>query len=343
MDFRLNEDQTALQNAAKDFLRKEVPSTVVRAAFEGPDGDSPELYKKMAELGWLGITVPEEKGGLGMTAIEQAVVSEQLGYVNAPGPYFTVACVAIPLLVELDADDLLEPMLEGSLRAALIGHEPHLPRGGVGRAGTSAMVRDGQVADGFIVLRDRAEWYDRSQAEVTPVPSLDGTRRFASVQVSGSGRDLGPASAIEPVQEAATVALCAEMVGGMQWALDETVQYVKDREAFGRPIGVFQAVQHKCADMLVHTESSRSAAYYAAYALANDLPDAKFAVSVAKAYCSDAAHSVTGECIQLHGGIGFTWEHDAHLYFKRATTNRTQLGDAAYHLERVLELDPQRV
>ena len=331
MDFRLNSDQQALQSAARDFLRKECTSTVVRAAFEGPDGDSPELYKKMAELGWLGITVPESLGGLGMSVIEQAVVCEQLGYVNAPSPYFTNACVAIPLLAALGAEDLLEPALEGSLRVALIGHEPEF-------------VRDGQLADGFIVLgAERAVWYDRSECEVTPQPSIDGTRRFARVDVTGAGRDLGPASTVESVQEHATAALCAEMVGGMQWALDTTVQYVKDREAFGRPIGVFQAVQHKCADMLVQTESSRSAAYYAAYALANELPDALFAVSVAKAYCSDAAHAVTGECIQLHGGIGFTWEHDAHLYFKRAATNRVILGDAAYHRERALELDPQTV
>ena len=331
MDFRLNSDQQALQSAARDFLRKEVPSTVVREAFEGPDGDAPELYKKMAELGWLGITVPESLGGLGMTVIEQAVVCEQLGYVNAPSPYFTNACVAIPLLVALEASDLLEAALSGSLRVALIGHEPEF-------------VRDGQLADGYIVLgAERAVWYDRSEASVEPQPSIDGTRRFARVSVKGSGRDLGPASAVEKVQEDATAALCAEMVGGMQWALDTTVQYVKDREAFGRPIGVFQAVQHKCADMLVHTETSRSAAYYAAYALANGLPDALFAVSVAKAYCSDAAHAVTGECIQLHGGIGFTWEHDAHLYFKRATTNRVLLGDASFHRERALELDPRTV
>jgi hypothetical protein len=264
-----------------------------------------------------------------MTVIEQAVVSEQLGYMNAPSPYFSVAGLAIPLLAALGTDDLLEACLEGSLRPTVM------------RAGDYAL--NGQLADGFIVVGDRAVWYDRGDAEVAPLPSIDGTRRLAEVKVSGSGRDLGPADALEAVEQAATAVLCAEMVGGMQWALDTTVQYVKDREAFGRPIGVFQAVQHKCADMLVHTESSRSAAYYAAYALANGLPDAEFAVSVAKAYCSDAAHSVTGECIQLHGGIGFTWEHDAHLYFKRATTNRVLLGDAAYHRERVLELDPQRV
>jgi len=150
MDFRLNTDQQTLQSATRDFLRKEVTSTVVRSAFESPDGDAPELYKKMAELGWLGITVPEDKGGLGMSVIEQGVVCEQLGYVNAPSPYFSVACVAIPLLAALDADDLLEPMLEGSLRATVVKDPDH--------------VQDGQIVDGFIVLGDRAVWSDRSQA-----------------------------------------------------------------------------------------------------------------------------------------------------------------------------------
>jgi hypothetical protein len=260
-----------------------------------------------------------------MSEVEQAVVCEQLGYVNAPGPYFSVACVAIPLVAKLRASDLLEPMLEGSLRATVMKE--------------GQPVRDGQIADGFIALGDRAIWYDRADVDVTPMPCVDGTRRFADVTLKGPGRDLGDAQAIEEVQEAATAALCAEMVGGMRWALDTTVQYVKDREAFGKPIGVFQAVQHKCADMLVATESAWSAAYYAAYAVANRQDDARFAVSVAKAYCSDAAHKVTGEAIQLHGGIGFTWEHDCHLYFKRADVNRVILGDAAYHYERALQLD----
>jgi alkylation response protein AidB-like acyl-CoA dehydrogenase len=334
MDFRLNADQQALQSAARDFLRKEVTSTVVRTSFDSPDGDAPELYKKMAELGWLGISVPEELGGVGMGFVEAAVVAEQLGYVNAPGPFFATAILTIPALVGLGAADLLPPLLDGSKRATV--------------AADLENVVDAQIADAVLVIDGpKARWLEREEFEVTPHPSVDGTRRFARVEPTGSGRDLGPSDELHfasepgPVRtiDAICALLCAEMVGGMQWALDTTVQYVKDREAFGRPIGVFQAVQHKCADMLVRTESSRSAAYYAAYAAANELPDARFSSSVAKAYCSDAAHAVTGECIQLHGGIGFTWEHDAHMYFKRADTNRVILGDAAYHYERALVLD----
>jgi alkylation response protein AidB-like acyl-CoA dehydrogenase len=337
MDFRLDSDQQALQSAAKDFLRKEVTSTVVRASFDSPDGDAPELYKKMAELGWLGIAVPEELGGVGMGPIEAAVVCEQLGCVNAPGPWFGTMA-AISTLVALDAPDLWPPLIDGSKRATA--------------AGGTAWLIDGQTADAAAIAVDgKVMWYERDALEITAVPSLDGTRRQASARIVGEGRELGPSTefefGMEPGKARAvdyvTVLMCAEMVGGMQWALDTTVQYVKDREAFGRPIGVFQAVQHKCADMLVHTESSRSAAYYAAYAVANDLPDARFAVSVAKAYCSDAAHAVTGECIQLHGGIGFTWEHDAHLYFKRAQTNKVLLGDSGFHYERALVLDPSPV
>ncbi len=337
MDFRLNSDQLALQSAARDFLKKEVSSTVVRSAFDSPDGDAPELYKKMAELGWLGIAVPEDLGGLGMSVIEQAVVCEQLGYVNAPGPYFATACLAIPALVAFRAEDLLGPLLDGSKRAT------------AGR--NLGAIVDAQIADAVLVIADgKATWYEREALEITPRATVDGTRRTASVRIIGEGRELGPSDELQFAMEAGpartidavTALLCAEIVGCMQWALDTTVQYLKDREAFGRPIGVFQAVQHKAADMLVHTESSRSAAYYAAYAAANGLPDGRFAASVAKAYCSDAVHSVTGECIQLHGGIGFTWEHDAHMYFKRATTNRILLGDASFHRDRALELDPAR-
>jgi alkylation response protein AidB-like acyl-CoA dehydrogenase len=334
MDFRLNADQQTLQSAARDFLRKEVTSTVVRTSFDAPDGDAPELYKKMAELGWLGMSVPEDLGGVGYGLVEAAVVNEQLGYVNAPGPFFATAVLTIPALVALGAGDLLPALLDGSKRATV--------------ATDLENVVDAQLADAVLVVDGAvARWFEAGEFSVEPIASVDGTRRFGRVTLQGSGRELGsseellfasepgPARAIDAV----TALLCAEMVGGMQWALDTTVQYVKDREAFGKPIGVFQAVQHKCADMLVATESSRSAAYYAAYAVDNHLPDARFAVAVAKAYCSDAAHKVTGEAIQLHGGIGFTWEHDCHLYFKRADINRILLGDAGYHYERALVLD----
>lgn len=328
MDFRLGEDQRALQQGARDFCRSEITSEVVRGAFDGPDGDAPELYKKMAELGWLGLTVPEEHGGLGMGTIEQAVVCEELGYVNAPGAFFSTGCLAIPALVALGADDLLEPLVEGSKRATV--------------AEDGDLVCDGGIADGVVFVGDgRATWFEREELDVETHETVDGTRRFAEVVPKTGGRDLGPADTLDPVIDAATAALCAEMVGGMQWALDTTVEYAKEREQFGRPVGSFQAVKHRLADMMVRTESSRSAAYYAAYANANGEPDAAYASSVAKAYCSDAGFFVTGEAIQLHGGIGFTWEHDAHLYFKRAVTNQVLLGDAAYHHERALRLDPQ--
>jgi alkylation response protein AidB-like acyl-CoA dehydrogenase len=335
MDFRLNSDQQALRSAAKEFCSKEISSTVVRTAFDSPDGDSPEIFKKQAELGWLGIAVPESAGGVGYGPIEQTVVCEELGRVDGPGPYFATACLAIPALLALGADDLVAPLLDGSQRATV--------------AFDLDNVVDGQIADGFVVVADgKASWFERSDVDVTPHGSVDGTRRVASIAPKGSGRELGVSTSLEfgmtpgPARaiDRMTVSLCAEMVGLMHWALDTTVQYLKDRPAFGVPIGTFQALQHRCADMLVQTESSSSATYYAAYAIANELPDAAFATSVAKAYCSDAAHFVTGQCIQLHGGIGYTWEHDAHLYFKRATTNRVLLGDAAFHRERVLQLDP---
>jgi alkylation response protein AidB-like acyl-CoA dehydrogenase len=337
MDFRLNEEQQALRAAAKDFCSKEVNSTVVRTAFEGPDGDSPEIFKKQAELGWLGITVPDSLGGVGLGPIEQAVVCEELGYVDAPGPYLMTACVAAPALVALGAEDLVGPLLDGSKRATVVWDTDH--------------VVDAQIADGFLVVDgDVARWFGASDVDVTPRASVDGTRRIGRVTLKGTGRELGPSTELnygmEPgparVVDAATVYLCAEMVGLMRWALDTTVQYLKDRQAFGVPIGTFQALQHRCADMLVQTESSSSATYYAAYAIANGLPDATFATSIAYGYAADAAHFVTGQCIQLHGGIGYTWEHDAHLYFKRATTNRQLAGSAAFHRERALQLDPGR-
>jgi alkylation response protein AidB-like acyl-CoA dehydrogenase len=335
MDFRLNGDQQSLRSTVKDFCAKEIPSTVVRTAFESPDGDSPEIFKKQAELGWLGIAVPEEMGGVGMGAIEQAIVCEELGYVDAPGPYFATACLAVPGLVALGADDLVAQLLDGSQRATVVWNPRH--------------VVDAQIADGFLVADgDVARWFERSDVDVTPLATVDGTRRLGSIATRSSGRELGPSTELhygfEPgparACDAQAVYLCAEMVGLMRWALDTTVQYLKDRQAFGAPIGTFQALQHRAADMLVKTESSSSATYYAAYALANGLPDAAYAASVAMSYTLDAAHFVTGQCIQLHGGIGYTWEHDAHLYFKRATTNRRILLDANYHRERILQLDP---
>lgn len=181
---------------------------------------------------------------------------------------------------------------------------------------------------------------------VTAMPSMDATRKlyevtFEGVGVSGAeafGADGDARGALQGALEAATAVLCAEMVGGMQWVLDTTVEYAKTRQQFGRPIGSFQAVQHMCADMLLLTESARSAAYYAAWALTESDPSARAAVSIAKAYCSDAYREVANRGVQVHGGLGFTWEHDLQLYYKRSKSSETLFGDATFHRERIARL-----
>jgi len=181
---------------------------------------------------------------------------------------------------------------------------------------------------------------------VKPMPSFDATRKLYEVGFEGvrvaSGDALGAdgdaRGALAGALDAATAVLCAEMVGGMQWVLDTAVEYAKTRQQFGRPIGSFQAVQHMCADMLLLTESARSAAYYAAWALTENDPGASLAVSMAKAYCSDAHREVANRGVQVHGGIGFTWEHDLQLYYKRSKSSETLFGDATYHRERIARL-----
>lgn len=326
MDFRFNEDQLSLQKGAREFLQKECTSDIVRNAFESADGDAADLYSKMAGLGWLGLAVPEQMGGVGYGVVEQCVLQEQLGFFNAPSAFFSQTCLAIPALVMLGAADEVSAAIEGSRRYALV-IDPDF-------------VLDGHLCDRFLVVTDQeVRLVESSDAKVTAHATIDGTRRTASVDIAaGAGVSLGSNSDIQKVIDAGTALLCAESVGGMQRILDLTVDYARVRTQFGRPIGSFQAVKHQLADVLLKVESSRSAAYYAAWANAVDAPDAQFATSVAKAYVSDAAQWVTGEGIQLHGGIGFTWEHDAHLYFKRAVMNAQILGDSAFHQERALML-----
>jgi alkylation response protein AidB-like acyl-CoA dehydrogenase len=326
MDFRLSEDQISLQKAAREFLSKECTSEVVRAAFDGPDGSSTELYKEMADLGWLALAVPEEDGGLGMGLVELAVLVEQLGYFNAPGPFFSTACLAIPTLLKLGASDRIDQLIDGSKTATIIT-DPDF-------------VLDGQLVDVFVVMdEDRVRWVNRGDADITSHTTIDGTRRTATVRVEpASGDDLGDAAAIDSVIDAATALLAAESTGGMQKVLDMTLDYVKVRTQFGRPVGSFQAIKHRLAEALLKTESSRSAAYYAAWANDAGAEDAKLSASVAKAYASDAFLLVAGEGIQMHGGIGYTWEHDAHLWFKRATMNAALLGSVEEHRARALDL-----
>jgi alkylation response protein AidB-like acyl-CoA dehydrogenase len=326
MDFHLNEDQLSLQKAATEFLAKECTVAAVFEAFEGPDGDSAELYKKLVEQGWLAVKVPEDKGGLGLGAVEQAVLLEQMGYFNVPGPYFSNACLAIPSLLAFGADDEAAKVIDGSRRIA-VSIDPEF-------------VLDGHLADAFVVIgTEEVALVEKSDVEVVPMTTIDGTRRVARISVAaGAGERLGDSAELEGVFDTATALLTAESLGGMQWVLDTTNEYVKQRKQFGRAVGSFQAVKHRLADVLIKVESSRSAAYYSAWANEEGAPDAALSASTAKAYVSDAYQWVARQGVQLHGGIGFTWEHPAHLYLKRAAMNAVLLGDSTFHRERALML-----
>jgi alkylation response protein AidB-like acyl-CoA dehydrogenase len=213
--------------------------------------------------------------------------------------------------------------------------------------GRKLFVPDAAVSDFLIVAArmdgDLALFVVPSNARglgITHLPAMDATRKLYEVEFDSVAAELlahGSAArkALERALDIATVGLVAEMTGGMQRLLDMTVEYAKTRKQFGRPIGEFQAVQHQCADMLVYTESSRSAAYYAAYAMQEGIPEAHIAVSVAKAYASEAYREVGNRAIQVHGGMGFTWENDAHLFYRRAKASEVAFGDAAFHRERI--------
>ena len=372
MDFAFSEEQEMLRSSTRDFLTKECGSKVVRKLMEGPDTYDPTLWKKMAALGWTALGIPEQYGGAG-TFLDLIVVLEECGRTLLPGPFFATMGLAVPALIEAGTEaqkkDALTAIAEGKARATLAFTEPSgrwdaggvtlaaKPAGGGWRLdGVKLFVPDAESADYMVVAaRTRGEGEEGISLflikgrpkglSVTPLKTLDMTRRWNEVRFDGVelGADAlmgAPDKGWPPLKRAiewATAALCAEMVGGTQKVLEDSTEYAKTRHQFGKPIGIYQAVSHKLADMLVLSESGRSATYYAAWAVEADAPDRALASSMAKAYVSDAYRRVAGDGIQVHGGIGFTWEHDMHLYFKRAKASEVTLGDATYHRELVAQ------
>jgi alkylation response protein AidB-like acyl-CoA dehydrogenase len=360
MDFGLNDDQETLQRYAREFLEKECPSTFVRSQMDSDTAHDPSFYKKMADLGWTGIAIPEDAGGQGMSYVDLGVLVEEMGRAVVPGPFFATVCLAAPILVDTGRNDLLAGIASGE-RLATVAYTEQSGRvdaEGVQLAakdgvlnGTKHYVPDAHVADTLIVAArtstDGISLYavptDSSGVSVKQVTTMDMTRRWCEVELEGAkGELIGPADQGWPILERAlqksTALLAAECVGGANKVLDMSVDYAKVRMQFGRPIGSFQAVKHRCADMLVDVEMARSAMYYAAWAASEDDPELPLAASIAKAWCGDAYTRVAANGIQVHGGIGFTWEHDMHLYFKRAKVNELLLGDTAHHRELVARL-----
>jgi len=377
VEFGFTEEQEMIRSQAAEFFKNECPVSKVRELMGSEHAFSPDLWEKLAAMGWLGLVFPEKYGGAGLTFVELTVLLEAMGRALVPGSFFSTVVLAGLILLEAADEDQkerwLRPLTEGNLKATLALAEPNGSWKAAGLAavtaersggeyvinGTKLFVPDAQKAD-LIICAARTGSSSISESnitlfavepnieglKITRLKTMDQTRglyevTFNRVRVSAD-RVLGTPGkswpVIERVIDKATIGLCAEMVGGAQSVLDMCVQYAKERVQFGRPIGSFQAIQHKCADMLLMIESARSAVYAAAWIASQDRDDTPLYSSIAKAYTSDASRFVAGEGIQIHGGMGFTWEHDVHLYFKRAKADEFNFGDANYHRARVAQL-----
>ena len=376
MDFGFSQEQEMLRATARKFLENECPSAFVRARMEEPAGVTDEFWTKLAEQGWLGLVYPEEFGGTGLGFVDLTVLMEEMGRCVMPGPFFSTVLLGGLAILEAGSPaqkkEWLGKIAAGEARATLALTEPNArwdaagvtvaareARGGFVLAGTKLFVLDAHLADVLVVAARTAEGKSPEDGvslflvpkgargmTVTLLPTMDQTRKLCEVTFADTPVDAGALlgargaawPAVARVQQRATVALCAEMCGGAQKVLEMTTDYAKIRIAFGKPIGTYQGVKHKAADMLVDVENAKSLTYYAAWAADENAPEAALAASMAKAYVSDAYRKVAGTGIQLHGGIGFTWEHDLHLYFKRAKSSEFTFGDATYHREQVAQL-----
>ena len=359
VDFDLSADQLALRDAAAglldaeaghDALRARVgPGSVVGRGAAAPQGYDEAVWSAMAEQGWLALEVPEDEGGLGLGMVEVAVLCEEIGRRLVAAPFLS-SMVALGALrsPEAQADDATAAWREALARGAAVGCvafapgglevEPAWADGPVRLRGTTPPAAYAPSADvAVVVTSDGVYGVDLgTSGRPAPLPAMDRTRELGSLAFDGTpAHRLGGADAADLVLDRAVVLAGAEMLGAADHVLAMTVQYAKDRVQFGKPIGSFQAVKHMLADALVDVEGMRSTAYYAAWCAAADDADRSLAASMAKGWCSEASRRVMAAGLQVHGGIGFTWEHDMHLYLKRAQLDQVSYGDAAFHRDRI--------
>jgi alkylation response protein AidB-like acyl-CoA dehydrogenase len=352
MQFGLNESQELLRANARKFFAAECPSEAVRRLMETDTAFDATLWAKMAEQGYTGIIFPEEYGGVGLGTVDLILLMEEAGRALLPGPFFSTVALA-GAAIDAVADGAgkkkyLEPICSGAARATLAFLEGaatwdsealEMTAANGKLSGEKLFVTDAAVADFIVVAAKNGVYVVSAKAaglKIEPMKGLDLTRKIYAVTFKDMPADkIGETAALAKALNVATAALAAELVGGMQRTLEITVEYAKVRKQFGKPIGSYQAVQHQCADMYLETESARSAAYYAAWTLQENAPAAATAVSIAKMYASDAARTVGNRGIQVHGGMGFTWENDVQLYYRRAKASETMLGDATFHRDRI--------
>ena len=372
MDFGFSEEQEMLRQSARALLEKECPSAVVRKLMEDETGFDPALWKKIAELGWVGLVVPEKYGGGGLTYVDLVLIMEEMGRVVLPSPFIWTVMFAEAIKragSDNQKSSLLPKVASGDLIATVAYLEPSAAwsadaitmsarkdSDGYILNGSKLFVNDAHIADCMLVAARTGESGNRGVTlfaleakrmgiTITRLTTMDQTRKlaevkFTDVKVETSDIVGAPGNGWETLSKVidrGKVMLAGEMMGGAQKVLELTVDYAKVRVQFGRPIGSFQAVQHKCANMMIDVESAKSAAYYASWAVSNEVDEAPLAAALAKAAASDAFRRVSADGIQLHGGIGFTWDHDLHLYFKRAKSSEFTFGDANWNRELVAQ------
>ncbi|HEY2430038.1 MAG TPA: acyl-CoA dehydrogenase family protein [Acidimicrobiales bacterium] len=355
MDFTFSPEQEQLREVARSFLAKESPSTYVRAMMDDERGFTDTWWAKVVDLGWTGLLVPEEHGGAGLGLVDAVVLQEEMGRLPLPGPFFSSAIAATLLASRLGAADLLADLASGARRATVAIEE-----GGGGdpleRIATSAsggtldglkpVVLDGHTADvALVVVRDGdgLAVYAVDGPGAEPVPALDVTRKMSRLVLDRRpARRLGPAgdqtALIRRAIDDTAVALCAETVGSCDRALAMAIDYAKARVQFDRPIATFQAIKHKIVDMLHQLELARVGTHYAAWTSDAEDPERERAAAMAKGFVGEAAAMVTGENIQVHGGVGFTWDVDCHLLFRRVKQDDVLFGRQGWQRQRLADL-----
>lgn len=359
MEFTFSEDQEALRGAVRDLLAREATPAYVRAMEDDPAGITPELWDTLVGVGWPGLLVPEQHGGLGLGMTDLVVVLEEMGRIPFPGPFLSSSVIATLAAVRLGLDERLGALAAGVTRGTVALEEQGAGdpvdrirtrasrKSGRWRlTGEKPIVLDGHTADWVLVPARTQEGLTTFVVEAPGaelVPSWDVCRKVARLELDGV-----PAERVGPpgdhtaiwrrVVDDAAVALCAELVGGMEAAQDLAVEYAKQRVQFDRPIATFQVIKHKTVDMLHRLELSRVGTHYAAWASETDAPVREEAAAMAKAYVAESAVFVTGEAIQIHGGVGFTWDCPAHLFYRRAKQSDLLLGYQGWQRHRLADL-----
>ncbi len=359
VDFTFSADQEALREAVRAFMQRDAPKEYVRRMAEhDARGFTDEVWRHVVELGWTGLLVPEAHGGLGLGVVDAVVVQEEMGRATFPGPYFSSAILATLAARALGLGDRLEALAAGTERGTAAvdeaGHGGPLDRVRVrahGRGarfkleGVKPMVMDAQSADWVLVparTREGLQTFLVEQPVALPTASLDITRKFARMEFDGTRATLvGPpgdhAALWRRVLDDAGVLLAAELIGVSEAANALALDYAQAREVFGKPLSKFQVTRHKAVDMLREIEIARVAVHYAAWASDVDAADREMAAAAAKAQAASAANYVTAECIQIHGGVGYTWENDSHIFLRRAKVDDLLLGDQSWQRVRVAD------